>query len=160
MTGAPACIFLDTNVYIVGSALPDSPEARILRWLGYGQRISGPEPCRSRSATVVVSQPLFEQISRVARRLQDKDWAGEILGHLWQDLQLSYVLIDPDEQLALEATGIIPREDVSIYLSARNGLVDCFVSSNHELIKMIAENTGEFECLTPEAFVRRYLFEP
>ncbi len=153
MTESPSRVFLDTNVYIIGAALSDSPEARILRWTGYGQKAPGP-------VTVIVSQPLFAQISRVGKRLHGKDWGGEIIGHLWQDLQLNHVLIDSTEQLALEATGVIPREDVSIYLSARNGAVDCFVSANHELIKMIVKNTGEFECLTPEAFVRKYLPEP
>ena len=69
----PGCIFLDTNVFIIGAALPDSPEAQILRWAGFGMLQPGP-------VEVVASQELFEQILRVGRRLKGKDWGSEIVG--------------------------------------------------------------------------------
>jgi hypothetical protein len=100
---------------------------------------------------------VFEQIKRVARRLRSKDWAGEILGHIWQDIQLRYVLLDPEEISALERMEAIPREDVGVYLTAREGHAQCFVSSNRELVNTLARKTGEFECLAPEQFVKKYL---
>ncbi len=93
----------------------------------------------------------------MARRLRSKDWAGEILGRIWQDIQLRYVLLDPREISALEELGAIPHEDVGVYLTAREGHAQCFVSSNRELITTLAQKTGEFECLAPEQFVIKYL---
>jgi predicted nucleic acid-binding protein len=146
----PGRIFLDTNVFIIGSALQDSPEAQILRWAGFGMAQPGP-------VEVVVSQELFEQILRVGRRLKGKDWGSEIVGHIWRDLTCVYVLIAPYEREPLLKASLIPREDVGIYLTARNGQAKCFVSSNHELIRALAEQGQEFECLSPQAFVDQYL---
>lgn len=150
MTAMPTCVFLDTNVYIIGMADSSSPEYQILKWAGLGQKSSGP-------VEVVVSEELLDQISRVAKRLRNKDWSGELLGRIWQDLKVCYVLLDSREYSKLEALGIIPREDVGIYLTARAGKAQCFVSANHELVRALAEKTQEFECLTPEAFVNQYL---
>jgi predicted nucleic acid-binding protein len=150
MPNPPQRVFLDTNVYLIGMAYLESPEAAILRWIGFGQDESG-------LAEVIVSEEVFEQIRRVARRLRSKDWAGEILGHIWQEVQLRYVLLDPQEISALGRLEAIPREDVGVYLTAREGRAQCFVSSNHELITILAQKTGEFECLTPDQFVKKYL---
>ena len=148
----PGRIFLDTNVFIIGAALPDSPEAQILRWAGFGMLQPGP-------VEVVVSQELFEQILRVGRRLKGKDWGSEIVGRIWHDMTFVYVLIAPHESDAIQKAGRIPREDIGIYLTARNGQAQCFVSSNHELIRALAGESGEFECLSPQAFVDQALRE-
>ena len=150
MPNPPQRVFLDTNIYLIGTAYLESPEAEILRWAGFEQ--GGPGPVE-----VIVSEEVFEQIKRVARRLRSKDWAGEVLGHIWQDLQLRYVLLDPGEISTLEGLQAIPREDVGVYLTAREGQAQCFVSSNRELIATLAQKTGEFECLTPGEFVKKYL---
>lgn len=156
MPNPPQCVFLDTNVYLVGMAYPESPEAEILHWAGFGsaEHPKGDEPG---PVEVIVSEEMFEQIRRVARRLRSKDWAGEILGHIWQEMQLRYVFLDPEEVAALEGSGVIPREDVGIYLTAREGRAECFVSSNRELITTLAKKSGEFECLGPGEFVKKYL---
>ena len=150
MSSAPEHIFLDTNVYIIGSAYQDSAEAAILHWAGIDQDHPGP-------VEIIVSDELFEQILRVARRLRSKDWGGELLGRIWQCLRLRYVLLDTQEIAELEATSRIPREDVGVYMTARRGNAGCFVSANHQLIRTLAENTGEFKCLTPKEFVQKYL---
>ncbi len=150
MTATPTCVFLDTNVYIIGMADSDSPEYQILRWAGLGQKNTGP-------VEVVVSEELFEQILRVAKRLRNKDWSGELLGRIWQDLKVCYVLLDTQEYSKLIALGIIPREDVGVYLTARAGRAQCFISANHKLVRVVAEKTQEFECFTPEEFVSKYL---
>ena len=62
MPHGPARIFLDTNVYIIGAAYPESQEAQILRWVGFGQNEPGP-------VEVVVSEELFEQIDQYPKRL-------------------------------------------------------------------------------------------
>jgi predicted nucleic acid-binding protein len=142
-------IFLDTNVYIIGTAYPESPEAAILRWIGWGQEQHNPD------VEMIVSQELFDQISRVARRLSNKDWAGEILGHIWHDFQLAYVLLQEGDWEMLASARTIPREDIGIYLTAKTGKADIFVSSNHELIHSLAEGTGEFTCLTPDEYLDR-----
>jgi hypothetical protein len=56
----PGRICLDTNVYLVGAVQVASPEAKILRWLGF----EGQDP----GAEVVVSEALFAQLQRVSRR--------------------------------------------------------------------------------------------
>lgn len=150
MEAPPSIVFLDTNVYILGAADTHSPEASILQWAGFGQHAASmPE--------VVVSSELFEQISRVARRLRHKDWGSEILGHIWRDLRLRYVLLEEADITDIEASGLIPREDISVYLTARTGQAECFVSANHELVRALTQITREFTCFTPQEFVNRYL---
>ena len=46
--------------------------------------------------------------------------------------------------------------DIEVYLTAKLGKTDCFVSSNRGLIKAIAD----FECLTAANFVDKYLSYP
>lgn len=144
------CIFLDTNVYIVGSADPNTTEGQILRWADSRNKHDVP-------VEIIVSQVLFDQILRVAKRLRGKDWGGEIINHIANNFWVKYVLVDDMEWLSLMEAGIIPREDVEIYLTARNGKADCFVSANHELIRILAQTSGEFECLNPTEFVEKYL---
>jgi predicted nucleic acid-binding protein len=156
MPNPPQCVFLDTNVYLIGMAFPESPEAEILRWVGFGQT-EHPKGEESSSVEVIVSEEMFAQIKSVARRLRSKDWAGEILAHIWQDMLLRYVFLDPEELSSLEGSGVIPREDAGIYLTAREGHAECFISSNRELITVLARKTGEFECLSPREFVEKYL---
>ena len=88
MKPTPTRMLLDTNIFIIGVAYPESPEAAILSWLGYGQNVS-------RETEVVISQKLIEQILRVGKRLHGKDWGSAILSRLWNDLNLVYVTIPP-----------------------------------------------------------------
>jgi hypothetical protein len=53
--------------------------------------------------------------------------------------------------------GVIPREDVPIFLTAQVGKAECFVSTNYKLIKALVSREQLFECLTPEEFVARYI---
>jgi predicted nucleic acid-binding protein len=146
---APGRIFLDTNVFIVGAAFPDSPESKILHWAGFGMG----SPC---PVEVVVSQELFEQILRVGRRLKGKDWGSEIVARIWRDMTCVFTLVAPYEREVMQDNAYIPREDIGIYLTARNGRAECFISANHELIRELARQTQDFSCLTPQAFVDRY----
>jgi predicted nucleic acid-binding protein len=146
----PSRIFLDTNVYIIGAVDAKSAEACILHWLGFRQhRPDAPE--------VIVSEELLNQIRRVARRLKDKEWGGQILARIWQNFQIQYVLVDPDEIERLATNSTIPKEDIGVYLTARNGQATCLVSANHKLIRTLVGRTGEFECLTPSEFVASYI---
>jgi hypothetical protein len=79
-------VFFDTNVYMIGAADPNSYESRLLQRVGFGEEESG-------SVEVVVSEELFDQILRVAKRLRNKDWGGELLGRIWQNLNVCYVLL-------------------------------------------------------------------
>lgn len=146
----PCCIFLDTNVYIIGAIDANSCERQILEWLGFNGN-------NNNETEVIVSDELFEQILRVSKRLQNKDFGGEILGRIWRNFNICYVILDLDECIALAASGIIPREDVGIYLTAKGGKAQCFISANYKLIRSLVEQTQEFECLTPNEFVKKYL---
>ncbi|MBD2777757.1 PIN domain-containing protein [Iningainema tapete] len=150
MTTIPQLIFLDTNVYLIGAVDLDSAEGQILQMLGW--EFQGDYRCE-----VVISEELIDQISRVAKRLKNKDWGGEIIGRIWQKLKVRYIQIDDSALATIEAQGIIPREDVGVYLTAKQGQAQCFVSANHKLIRILAQQTGEFECLTPSEFVSKYL---
>jgi predicted nucleic acid-binding protein len=146
----PTRIFLDTNVYIIGAADLSSDEGRILRWAGFDGQES--------DIWVVISDEVVDQIRRVGRRLAGKDWAGALLARVWRNMKLAYVTIT-DSQLATlrQEQPSIPSEDLSVYLTARNGAAECFVSYNHELITALAASQDEFQSMTPVEFVRTYL---
>ena len=141
---------LDTNVYIIGIEEIDSPEAAILRAIGFfGKEYQFIE------AEVVLSHEIIDQIRRVGKYLWNKDKAGFVIGLIWSRLNFHYVNIDEQWRNLLAeivASGQIPREDIEVYLTVKLGLSDCFISSNRELIKAIAD----FECLTPTEFVEKY----
>lgn len=127
-----------------------SAEATILDWAGFGSQPRA-------DVVILVSDALFQQIARVARRVRSRDWAGEIIGHIWRNMIVDYVLLDVEEIRRLEVEGGVPREDITVYLTALNGRADCFVSANHELVHALASQSGSFECLTPAQFVATYL---
>ena len=153
MKNHPHRLFLDTNVFIVGVAIADSPEAAILAWAGFGEQ----QEMQSKDVVILVSDALFQQIARVGRRLRHKDWAGEIIGHIWRKMTVDYVLLDAVEMRLMIDQDKLPREDVTVFLTALRGRADCFVSANHELVRLAAEQTRSFECLTPAEFVEKYL---
>jgi hypothetical protein len=128
-------ICLDTNVYIIGTQDPDSDEARILRAIGY----YGKEHLQLK-AEIVLSPELIDQIRRVGKYLWNKDKAGFVLGIIWSRLNIYYVTPNAQWRNLLEEiinTGTIPTEDIEVFLTAFLGDVDCFISSNRELIKAI-----------------------
>jgi len=71
-------------------------------------------------------------------------------------LQCIYVILTENDYL-VPGDLMVPREDIAIYRTALNGAAECFVSSNHELVRVLAKHTGVFECLTPVDFVAKYL---
>ncbi|MCA9946772.1 MAG: hypothetical protein KC449_24995 [Anaerolineales bacterium] len=146
----PLRLFLDTNVYIIGAAIEDSPEAVILNWAGFAGK-------PDQEVEIIVSDALFSQILRVAKRVRGKDWGGEILAYIWQGMNVTYVLLDEFEIKNLLSANVIPREDVDIYLTAKVGKADCFVSANRELVRVLAQQTGAFECLFAAEFVTKYI---
>lgn len=144
-------IFLDTNIYIIGQLKPLSPADKILEWLGYYNRLKN-----NNQIQVIISQELINQILRVGKRLEGKDWAAKIVDQIWQNLNCLF--IPETDEIRAEASQIIkeklvPSEDVFIYLTAKYGEANIFVSENRELIKMIAN----FECLTSDEFIDKYL---
>ena len=149
MSDVPFRLFLDTNVYIIGAGDPNSPEAAILQWIR--------DCTNSPSIQVIISSILLSEISRVAIRLRHKDWAGELISDIWTAFNPELVTIVPAEFLQLQANGDLPREDIGVYLTAKTGKVNCFVSANYKLIAALVAKTQEFECLTPEEFVNQYL---
>lgn len=140
-------VFLDTNVYIVGALDLDGPEGTILRFLGF-------ENVNTDAPEVVISTELVEQILRVGKRLQGKDWAGDLVARLWRNLNLVYVLLNSEDFAEVAARGLIPREDIGVYLTAKQGRAECFISANYKLIRAMVDKTREFECLTPLEFLQ------
>ncbi len=149
MKDIPKRVFFDTNVYIIGVIDAMSAESEILLWAGFGENPN--------SVEVVISEELLDQILRVAKRLRNKDWGSQIVARMWQHFNIHNVYLENDELGRIEALGVIPREDVGVYLTASKGNAQCFISANHKLIRSLAKETGEFECLTPQDFVKKYL---
>jgi predicted nucleic acid-binding protein len=149
MSDVPFRLFLDTNVYIIGAGDPNRSEATLLKWIG--DRPNSP------SIQVIISSILLSEISRVATRLRHKDWAGKIINDIWITLNPELVTIVPEEFLQLQASNDLPREDIGVYLTARTSKANCFVSANYKLIAALVAQTQEFECLTPEEFVSKYM---
>ncbi|WP_048327217.1 hypothetical protein, partial [Crocosphaera watsonii] len=105
---------------------------------------------------IIFSDELLDQIRRVSKYLYGKDQAGQLISNIWRWLDIFYVSSTTDwseEKLSLIDSKIIPTEDIEIYLSAKYGQADCFVSGNRELLKAIAD----FECLTIDDFINKYL---
>ncbi len=135
---------IDTNVYIIGIQEVNSDEAKIIESIGYyGKQYTQIE------AEIILSPELIDQIRRVGKYLWNKDKAGLVLGLIWSNLNIFYVTPNAEWWNLLKEinlTGNIPTEDIEVFLTAKFGLTDCFVSSNRELIKAIADS----ECLTPD----------
>ncbi len=105
---------------------------------------------------MVLSHEIIDQIRRVGKYLWNKDKAGFVIGLIWSRLNFHYVNIDEqwrNEVAKIVTIGNIPSEDIEVYLTVKLGFSDCFISSNRELIKAIAN----FECLTPIEFIEKYL---
>jgi predicted nucleic acid-binding protein len=143
-------LFLDTNVYILGAADSTTPEGRILNWL---EQVN-PE---DHQIELLVSGELLDQVARVAKRLTNKDKAGQLINRILTHPKIFYIALNDDEIEFWLTQGTIPREDIEIYLTAKTGNAQCFVSSNHKLIRALVEQSQEFECLTPAEFVSKYL---
>ncbi|MDJ0659397.1 MAG: hypothetical protein QNJ42_07880 [Crocosphaera sp.] len=143
-------IFLDTNIYIIGQLIPGSTEEKLLKVLGfYNQNYSS-------TVQVIISQELLDQILRVGKRLQGKDWSGQLVNQIWCNLNCLFIPETTEmqqEAVQLLQNKVIPSEDIFIYLTAKFGQADYFVSGNRELIYTIAD----FQCLTAEDFLDQYL---
>ena len=143
-------IFLDTNIYIIGDADKTSPESEILEAFGYRKQN------KKFQGEIILSDVLLDQIRRVGKYLYGKDQAGEIISNIWRWLDIYYLpstINWQQEKTLLEKDNLIPREDIEIYLTAKIGEADCFISGNRKLLKTIAD----FECLTAEDFILKYL---
>ena len=70
---------------------------------------------------------------------------------------IEHVTLEADALQRLGEEGTIPREDVSIFLTALAGGAECFVSANYKLIKAMAATAQIFECLTAAEFAARYI---
>lgn len=121
MPSLPNSIFFDTNIYIFAALDIDSEESKILSLL---------EIDNNRQTKVIFSQELIDQILRVGKRLQNKDCSSSLLARLWQQLQIDFIFVDDQDIQAIADAGVIPREDAGVYLTAKQGKAECFVSRN------------------------------
>lgn len=139
-------VLLDTNIFIIGLLDLHSPEARLL------DRIA-----KMPDTVLIFSNDLEEQIRRVGKRVQSKDWVGQLLSQIWRDYRLDYVYISPEEMSNAEVISDIPREDIGIYLTALRGRADYFISANHQLLQEAAAKQKKFECFDAESFLTKFL---
>lgn len=139
-------VLLDTNIFIIGFLDLRSPEARLLDLVA-----------RTSDVVLIFSNDLEDQIRRVGKRVQGKDWVGQLLNRIWRDYRLDYVYISPEEMNDVEAISDIPKEDIGIYLTALRGRADYFISANHQLLREAAAKQKKFECFDAESFVTKVL---
>ena len=62
---------------------------------------------------VIVSQELIEQILRVGKRLQNKDWSSGLLARLWQQLQIDFIFVDDQDIQAIASFPVKMQEFIS-----------------------------------------------
>lgn len=139
-------VLLDTNIFIIGFLDLRSPEARLLDLIA-----------RTSDVVLIFSNDLEDQIRRVGKRVQSKDWVGQLLNRIWRDYRLDYVYISPEEMNDVEAISDIPKEDIGIYLTALRGRADYFISANHQFLREAAAKQKKFECFDAESFVIKVL---
>jgi len=137
-------VVVDTNIFIIGFldfvSGKKSVDADIIRAM------------LKRGFILVLSKELEEQIARVGKRVKDKDWAGYIRSAIWSSAKISFVMIPEDARL-MERYKEVPRKVLLIFLTALFGSADYLVSNNREFIRKTV-NTSEFQCLTPDEFVK------
>jgi len=105
---------------------------------------------------LLLSDEVHNQLLRVARRVQSKDWAGLLLSYLWKNFTIHYIVLDETREIAQEYVGKIPREDLFIFITALIGHADCFVSRNREILRAALGQNPPFQCFTPEEFLNHY----
>ncbi|MFN9866695.1 MAG: hypothetical protein ACK568_06355 [Pseudanabaena sp.] len=114
---SPERIFLDTNIYIIGTQAPESDEGKILQAIGY----NGGEN-KIITSTIILSPELIDQIRRVAKYLWGKDRSGFVLSRVFKYLNLSYITPNQDWQLQSQQkrqTKQIHLEDIEIFLRSK-----------------------------------------
>ena len=104
----PKSVFLDTNIYILGALDLNSDESKILSLLVSDEN-------SDEQTRVIFSQELIDQILRVGKRLQNKDWSSGLLIRLWQQLKVDFIFVEDQDIQAIADAGIIPREDAGVY---------------------------------------------
>ncbi len=137
-------IVLDTNVFIIGflslAAGEDCAESRILKDL------------LEKEKTLILSSALEEQILRVILRVKDKDFAGLVRHILWSDYHIEFVEIS-GKKFPIKWKTIIPRKDLSIFLTAHFGNADIFVTNDTDFLQKAKSCKPSFLCLRPDEFV-------
>jgi hypothetical protein len=93
---------------------------------------------------------------RIGKRVKNKDWGADVVAKIWRNLNYFFV-IETDEMWqeveSIRTQQTIPTEDITVYVGAKLGRADYFVSANRELIR----STADFQCLTAEDFVNRFV---
>ncbi len=142
---SPIRVILDTNIYIIGYQFPASDEHRVLQVI------------HRRRDIVVFSREIEDQIRRVGRRVQGKDYAGLILNTVWRDFVVDYVALPDSPFVVAErlAPGI-PKEDALVFLTAVAGQAACLVSNNREFLRESEAAQRAFRNLTPAQFLAIY----
>lgn len=137
-------IVLDTNVFVIGflslAAGEDCAESRILKDL------------LEKEKTLLLSIALEEQILRVILRVKDKDFAGLVRHMLWSDYCIEFVDIS-EKKFPVQWKEIIPRKDLSIFLTAYFGKADIFVTNDIDFLQKAKSCKPTFLCLRPNEFV-------
>ena len=143
----PRRVLLDTNIFIVGYGPRTSAEESILSFLS----------AHRAETTLLLSNEILNQVSRVAKRVKGKDWAGLLLSYFWRDFNVDVVNLEDAGDLLGQYKDRIPSKDLLVFLTGLVGQADCFITRNHALLKAALGQHPPFECLTPEEFLAKYV---
>lgn len=77
---------------------------------------------------------------------------------VWQSFSIDFVEVSEQDIRAFYQAfpTLIPREDVSIFLTAVHGRANIMVSENHAFVRQAAEAQNLFACLTMQKFMEQY----
>lgn len=140
-------LVLDTNIFIIGflglGEGQETPETKILRDL------------LQKEKTLLLSNELEEQLLRVFLRLKDKNFAGLIRHMLWSDYLIEFVELE-EKRYPQKFKEIIPRKDLSIFLTAYFGNADTLITNDYPFLQKAKQCSPQFLCMSAEEFIHKY----
>ncbi len=138
-------VLVDTNVFVIAAidfATEQHSDEKVII-----------EHLLDRKMEIIYTVPMLEEYSRVAKRLEDKEFGSWLRYLVISAMESYFVNVDECQEIAKRFEGKIPREDLLHFVACVVGNADYLVSMNREFLKK-AENKG-FQCVTPKEFLKR-----
>ena len=105
---------------------------------------------------IIYTVPILEEYSRVAKRLENKEFGSWLRYLVISAMDSYFVNVDECKELVRRFETKVPREDLLHFVACIVGNADYLISLNREFLKK-AENKG-FHCVTPKEFLNQVKF--
>lgn len=102
---------------------------------------------------IIYTVPLLEEYSRVAKKLENKEFSSWLRYLLLSTMNPYFVDLYECQELIKRFEAKVPKEDLLHFVACVVGNADFLISMNREFLKK-AENKG-FSCLTPQEFLKK-----